>query len=427
MTGQVQPGIQTGLLNGRMLQAMNKLRDSLRTAIDFEMQAGREAADAGESLSTASRQSILAAVALSLVFCVAGGWLMTVSIAQPITAMTGLMRRLAQRDTLINVIGIGRRDEIGTMADAVEQFRCGIIEADRVSTERAAERAAAVKRTGDLETLVGAFEQQVTQLAAHLASAADTLQTTARSMTRTLGEATRGTASVAVVAGHARGNVQAVADAADALASAIAHIGDQGNESARIAREAVADVHRTDNIVQALAASARKIDEVLKLISDIAAKTNLLALNATIEAARAGDAGKGFAVVASEVKGLASQTAKATEEIAAQVRQIQDATAETVAAVQGIGTVVERIGSIAATIAAAVDQQSAATAEIARNVQQAASGTREVSEGIEQISHTATQTGASADEVLTAASDLAGRADALSEEMNRFGAQFRVA
>src|SRR5271154_3490354 len=72
--------------------------------------------------------------------------------------------------------------------------------------------------------------------------------------------------------------------------------------------------------------SAAHIGNVIKLISAIAEQTNLLALNATIEAARAGAAGRGFAVVASEVKGLASQTAKATEEISVQITDMQVAT-----------------------------------------------------------------------------------------------------
>jgi methyl-accepting chemotaxis protein len=61
-----------------------------------------------------------------------------------------------------------------------------------------------------------------------------------------------------------------------------------------------------------VAATAARINDVVKLIGDIACQTNLLALNATIEAALAGDAGKGFAVVAGEVKNLAIQAAKAT-------------------------------------------------------------------------------------------------------------------
>jgi methyl-accepting chemotaxis protein len=427
MTGQVQPDIQTGLLNGRMLQAMNQFRDALRAAIDLGMLTGRQAADRGEALGRGARRWILGALGVSLAMCLCGGWLMIGGLAQPIAAMSAAMRRLAQHDTDGVVVGLGRGDEIGMMADSVEQFRRGIIEADRVAADRAAEQLAKARHAEALETLVHGFEQQIGELAGHLAGAASTLQTTAGSMSRSVGEASREVASVAAAAEQARANVQAVADATDILASAIAEIGRQGTESARIAGQAVADVQRTDRVVQALAAAARKIDEVLKLIGDIAAQTNLLALNATIEAARAGEAGKGFAVVASEVKNLAGQTARATEEIAGQVRQIQDTTAETVAAVQGIGAVVERVGAIAASIAAAVEEQSAATVEIARNVQQAASGTSEVSASIEQVSRSAATTGASAEEVLAAASEVAGQADALSEEMGQFGARFRAA
>ncbi len=58
-----------------------------------------------------------------------------------------------------------------------------------------------------------------------------------------------------------------------------------------------------------------QINELTKVILDIASQTNLLALNASIEAARAGEAGKGFAVVADEIRNLADSSKTTAENI----------------------------------------------------------------------------------------------------------------
>ena len=194
-----------------------------------------------------------------------------------------------------------------------------------------------------------------------------------------------------------------------------------------MATRAAADARRTDEIVRALAEGARRIGDVVGLITSIAGQTNLLALNATIEAARAGEAGRGFAVVAGEGKTLASQTAKATEEIGAQIAQVQQATREAVEAIRGIGGAINELSGVSASIAAAVEEQGAATAEIARNVQQAASGTEEVTSQIARVGRGAGETGAAAGQVLAAAGELSNQAERLTAEVHGFVAGVKAA
>ena len=180
-------------------------------------------------------------------------------------------------------------------------------------------------------------------------------------------------------------------------------------------------------MVEGLARAADRIGQVVGLINSIAGQTNLLALNATIEAARAGDAGKGFAVVAGEVKGLATQTAKATGEIGAQIAAVQEETRKAVDAIKGIGAVIDQVREISTGIAAAVEQQGAATREIASNVQLAAHGTREVSSNLGGITETATAAGAASAHVLTSADELAATSDKLRTEVVGFLWEVRAA
>ncbi len=268
--------------------------------------------------------------------------------------------------------------------------------------------------------LVQRFEQTVGQIAQTVGVRAETMKTTAHAMTEAADDAGARTAAVASASDVATANVGAVAASAEELAASVTEIARQVAELARIAGQAVNEAEAADRCVAGLSDAAGKIGEVVRLIGDIAGRTNLLALNATIEAARAGEAGKGFAVVASEVKTLATQTARATEEIGAQIAAMQGATGQAVETLRSIGETIQRMNEIATGIAGATEQQGAATREIARAVQQAAAGTAEVTGNIGHVAQAVDGTSSQAGQALAAASELAAQAETLRIEADRF-------
>jgi methyl-accepting chemotaxis protein len=121
------------------------------------------------------------------------------------------------------------------------------------------------------------------------------------------------------------------------------------------ARGAGDEVVKARDTVDSLTQSSLQIEEVVKVIDQIASQTRLLALNATIEAARVGELGKGFAVVANEVKELASQTQSATQRVSDQVSMIQNASKDAVSVMVEVGTTVEQMNAMVADMARAVD------------------------------------------------------------------------
>ena len=353
-------------------------------------------------------------------------------ISRDITAsLKGLrdkMAALAAGDLEVTVTESARRDEIGAMAKTVQVFKDNALAMRQLQTEQDALKAQSEQEKKQMmRDLADDFERRVSSIVDGLSTAAQQMQTTARSMSSTADNTRERSLAVASAANQATANVQTVAAASEELSASITEIGRQVAHASDVSRKAAEEGERTNTTVAGLADGAQKIGEVVKLLNDIAQQTNWLALNATIEAARAGDAGKGFAVVASEVKSLASQTARATDEIRNQIAAIQTETGSAVETIRNISTTILEVNRISASIAAAVEEQSAATQEITRNVQQAAGGTQDVSSNINSVSAAVEESGSAASDLRGAADNLADQAKSLSHEVEQFLETVRAA
>ncbi len=351
------------------------------------------------------------------------------TIGRPMRALSVSMDELAGGNFAVVLPGLGRKDELGAVAGAVEKFKV-------VSEQKAREEAearikqdqiAAQQRKAEMVKLADSFEAAVGEIVETVSSASTELEASAGTLTSTAERAQEVTTMVAAASEEATTNVQSVASATEELSSSVNEISRQVQELARMASEAVEQARTTNDRVGELSKAAARIGDVVELINTIAGQTNLLALNATIEAARAGEAGRGFAVVASEVKALAEQTAKATGEIGQQITGIQGATQESVGAIKEISGTIERLAEIASAIAAAVEEQGAATQEISRNVQQAAQGTQQVSSNITDVQRGASETGSASAQVLSAAQSLSSDSNRLKLEVGKFLDSVRAA
>ena len=278
-------------VQGRYAQAVQAVNEAMEPLIGF---AGNKAAAFMQGAQSTRDHTVLlnllllgGAVLLGAVASVVA----TRSITRPLAALRACMAALADGRNDVAVAGLGRRDEVGEMAQAVEVFRRNAVEMDRMRNEQSAqEQRAAEERRAGMHQLADTFEAGIKVVVGSVAAQAAQMQCSAQALNLTAEHATQQATAVAASVEQASASVQTVASSAEELSASVLEIGRQVEQSSKIAGQAVTEADRTNATVEGLSRTAQRIGDVVQLIETIAGQTDLLALNATIEAARAGDA-----------------------------------------------------------------------------------------------------------------------------------------
>ena len=232
-------------------------------------------------MATLPNVSASASALLTALILIASALIGAFTIARPLKALVRPLEEVAAGNFAITVPGIGRKDEVGQIANAVQLM------AQKVSAT-----IGEIKASG----------REVTNASAEISTSTTDLSQRTEEQAASLEETS---AAMEEISATVKKNAENAQQANQLDANSTRDVADRGGEVVAQAVEAMARIED----------SSRKISDIIGVIDEIARQTNLLALNAAVEAARAGEAGRGFAVVASEVRSLAQRSSQAAKDI----------------------------------------------------------------------------------------------------------------
>jgi methyl-accepting chemotaxis protein len=429
-------------------------------------QASARAIEAKDGADRAMKLSLVLFIVLTAASGVAFLVAIQKGISNPLARLAGAMRELASGKFDVVLPGLGRKDEIGDIAQAVEQFKVVAAEKSRLEAKQMLQRQEAkaeaqAKAASEQARVAEEREKAAKQQGAVLGALAEGLR---RLSEGDLGlrlsdgfngayEQIRDDFNAAVM--RLRETIEAIALAAREVAGASAEISSGTTDLSQRTEEQAASLEQTSASMEEMSAtvkknaenalradqltsgsrdvadkggqvvakavdamarieeSSRKISDIIGVIDEIARQTNLLALNAAVEAARAGDAGRGFAVVASEVRSLAQRSAQAAKDIKVLITNSSSQVQE------GVG-LVNQTGASLTEILASIRRVADIVAEIASASQAQSTGIDQINKALNQMDEVTQQNSALVEESAASAKTLEHQAVIMDERVAFF-------
>ena len=331
---------------------------------------------------------------------------LSASIEHSVETLSGTTRRIADSNDLSTRIELDAKDELGWVADNVNQMLNNMAElvgqiqvADRILLQAAKELEQHSHETED------GISRQLSET--------DMVATAIEEMGATIDDIARNTEQAAENANQTSLRSGQGRDAVEDTVSSIQELENRLNESTEA--------------VTALAQESESIGTVLDVIRGVAEQTNLLALNAAIEAARAGEAGRGFAVVADEVRSLATRTQQSTEEIATIIGRLQSSTQRIVKLIEQChedGSKSREQSEVAKGLLLQISQDVESiqdkSTEIATATEQQSNVAGELTQNLVSIRDVASDSATAAKATAEVSKDVAEQASSLSDAISKF-------
>ena len=275
--------------------------------------------------------SVLAVVAICIFVAVS----ISMSITGSLQKGIGVVQKVAQGElgTSIDTKLLGRKDEIGDLAKAIETLQQALLNIIRKISQSSEQ---ITKAADDLGVTANETNSTMKQVECAVSSITGNISEQAQS--------TKSTTDNIVLMGEQIGITSSEVTLLNQNADLMRRSSEQATTTIQQLRQINTEVENSietiNRQIHLTNDSAQKIRAATEIIASIADETNLLSLNASIEAARSGESGRGFAVVAAQIQKLAEQSNNSSRAIEKITNDLINHSAETVAIMSNVHEII---------------------------------------------------------------------------------------